>query len=183
MIIGITGKAGHGKDTVADLIVEMLDPLAVKKSWAQPVKDMAQAIDPLIEGSKRLSDFLDNPEGWHAAKKHPEVRRFLQRLGTEGGRGVLGDRVWINHLLDQYYERDTYDHDTHFVIPDTRFPNEAMHCDVLIRVVRPNAPSLGANATHASEQYLDAEYEIINDSTIAFLRSEVQEIIRSERLG
>jgi hypothetical protein len=180
VLIGICGKAGAGKDTVADIVTELLSG-SIKKSWATPVKEMLYAINPIVEGNKRVRDFVD-AAGWDSAKRHPEIRALLQRVGTEGGRGVLGEMVWINHLLDQYYdERDV----VHYVVPDTRFPNEATHCDVLIKVIRPDAPSLGSNANHASEQdigtILDSNW-VINTGTIADMSIMVQAILRREGL-
>jgi hypothetical protein len=176
MIIGIAGKAGHGKDTVANFIVEMV-PDAKRRAFADPLKKMALAIDPLIEGNKRLSDFVANPDGWQSAKKHPEVRRFLQRLGTEGVRGTLGEETWVNHLLDEYYADWDLSGEPVYVIPDVRFPNELSVCDEVITVIRPDAADLGENSGHASEQLIDGNYKILNDSDLEHLWTRVHELM------
>lgn len=181
MLIGITGKAGHGKDTVADMIMELL-PRTDKYSFAAPLKAMALAIDPIIEGDKRLSDFVANPDGWHAAKKHTEVRRFLQRLGTEGVRGTFGDNAWVDLMFDWWYSGNA----SYGVIPDTRFPNEAeaiwAEDGIVIKVVRMGAGDLGVNASHASEQDLEADYVIWNDGSLEDLHYEVIRTLKEAEL-
>ena len=87
MLLGITGKAGAGKDTVASIIADQV-PWARIYHFADPLKKMAVAINPIIEighnadGSvhvSRLGHLVDY-YGWNVAKGVPEVRRFLQRL-------------------------------------------------------------------------------------------------------
>jgi hypothetical protein len=171
-IIGITGKAGSGKDTVAAMLLKAI-PDAERHGFADAVKELAEAIDPLIESGKRLSDFLDNPYGWDSAKKHPEVRRLLQRIGTEGGRGVFGENVWIDLLGNRWAEDVPF-----LIIPDVRFANEAGVCDVVIRVVRPDAPDLGVNAAHASETTpIKEDYTLYNYGTLDQLEDAVAELI------
>lgn len=181
MLIGITGKAGAGKDTVAGLITGLI-PAEVYR-FADPLKRMALAIDPIISFDPmpvRLSERVAN-SSWDFAKQHPEVRRFLQRLGTEGVRGTFGDQAWVDLMYDWWYNRDF----ENGVIADVRFPNEAFSIlnvgGTIIKVIRPDAHDLGANAAHASEQGIDADHEIVNDSDIGALELKVWGLL--EELG
>lgn len=190
MLIGITGRAGAGKDTVAGLITGLIP--AQTYHFAGPVKQMALAIDPIVEIGRnqdqslhisRLSHIVDL-YGWTVAKQLPEVRRFLQRLGTEGVRGTFGSEAWVELMYDWWYGRDAAQW-PNGVIPDTRFDNEAFAIHNLggciIKVIRPSAYDLGDNAVHESERGIEGDYEITNDSSIEDLEVVVQSVL--EDLG
>ena len=180
ILIGLTGRAGHGKNTVADIICDLV-PEAEQYALAGPVKQMALAINPIVdydhEGYETwsayhvyLADVVD-AKGWDSAKRDPEVRRFLQRLGTEGVRGTFGDDAWIN-LMWKWWESSSA---RVGVLTDVRFPNELEAVDVSIRVVRPDAGDLTPeNSQHASEQLTDvADFVVHNNGSLADLRDEV----------
>ena len=189
MLIGITGAAGAGKDTVAGLITGMV-PWSSVYHFAGPVKQMALAIDPWVEigtnpdGSLHISrlSHIVQMYGWTLAKQLPEVRRFLQRLGTEGARATFGDNCWVELMRDQYYKLEGF---ATLVVPDTRFPNEAkaIHEEggKIIKVIRPNPYDLGDNALHASERGIDGDIVINNDGDLAALEIKVQRVL--EELG
>lgn len=187
MLFGITGKAGSGKDTVAGIIAETVD--AFVYHFADPLKEMALILDPIVEIGKepdgsphicRLSGIVSK-YGWHVAKQTPEVRRFLQKLGTEAVRGVIGDSTWVELMLDEFYSVPHH----HFIVPDTRFLNEAHAIQgtghgMIVRVRRGSAYELGSNAAHPSETEMDqitADYEIDNDGSLDDLRVEVEAIL------
>lgn len=124
MLIGLTGVARAGKDTVADILVEEFE--FTKISPADLVRAVALGADPWIPiyqpSGKRewfpLSGIVAH-YGWERAKDFPEVRKFLQRLGTEGGRKVLGEGVWIDALMSTLKPGKSY------VNSSARFENEA----------------------------------------------------------
>lgn len=123
-IIGFCGPSGAGKDTAAScLIVRGWTRLA----FADPLREMLIALNPIIDddGYTRLSDVVKK-EGWDRAKQREEVRRLLRRLGTQAGRHILGQDVWVRLLQETinkiYNKFDGYDR---FVITDVRFENEA----------------------------------------------------------
>lgn len=102
MIIGLTGRKRSGKSTAARYLVE--DHGFTELSFAEPLKRMALAVNPIIgfrstpDGVQRvyLSDVV-HEIGWECAKdEYPEVRRFLQLLGTEGVRDHIGQDTWVN---------------------------------------------------------------------------------------
>ena len=103
-LIGLIGKKRTGKDTFADKLVR--DHGYTRVALADPLRDAALALDPIVgtfplnsEGivrvrEWRLSQVIDEL-GWEKAKDFvPEVRRTLQRLGTESIRS-LDDQFWI----------------------------------------------------------------------------------------
>jgi hypothetical protein len=169
MIIGISGYAQAGKDSLGDALVRQCG--FEKASFATPMKLMAEAIDPLVGCSRRLSDLL-REGGWERAKKEPEVRQFLQRLGTEGGRDIFGQDFWVEHTLN------LYEFSPRLVICDVRFRNEAE----AIRarggdVVRITRPGFDAPNDHVSEHDLDGysfNTEIYNDGSLDDLELKAQ---------
>lgn len=152
-IIGITGYAQHGKDSLA----AGLGLVGYERlGFADELKDMALDIDPLVDcpeccGSwdlARLSTIV-GVEGWEEAKKAAEVRRFLQKLGTQA-RNHIGPDVWVQALERRWLESGW----TNIVIPDVRFPNEAawVHKNggVMVRIARPDFDN-GVGTDHPSE--------------------------------
>ncbi len=159
-LIGLTGYKQSGKSTVAALLVEHG---WMELSFAEPLKQMLVALDPLImidDCPRRLSSALEHWTLEEAKLRYPEVRRLLQRLGTEAGRHVLGPDVWVNLAeakLRKAREFEWYRGcDKHsFVIPDVRFVNEAEMIHgrggIVVRIVREGQVS---EDSHVSEQPL-----------------------------
>ncbi|MFE2171890.1 hypothetical protein [Kitasatospora sp. NPDC059462] len=148
-IVGLAGLARSGKDSAAAALVEAG---WTRRAFADPLKRMLYALDPLVFGRRtRLRELVDGI-GWDEAKKLPEVRALLQRGGTEAGRGVLGEDVWVDRL---FHDVDTWTAPT--VITDVRFPNEADEIrwrgGLVVLVVRPGQERIG-EADHVSESAL-----------------------------
>lgn len=141
--IGITGYAQHGKDTIANLLVAEYGYTRI--AFADALKSMALVLDPIIDymADVRMAHYVETV-GWEEAKKNPEVRRFLQVLGTEAVRGHLGADSWVNALDLAWGKLGS----PRLVIPDVRFPNEAEYVKkrgTLWRVNRLNENGTGFN--------------------------------------
>lgn len=172
MIIGLSGYAQSGKDTAAEVLV---DRGFKRVAFADVLRDMAYAIDPIVRvGSENDPDYetviafsplsnLIDIFGWDVAKEdNDDVRRLLQRLGTEAGRDILGENIWVDTALSRA-EGD-------IVVTDVRFPNEVRGIEerggVVVRITR---PGVGPKNTHASETSLEDwefEYTVLNDGSI-----------------
>jgi hypothetical protein len=107
MIIGVSGKAGSGKDTVADHLVKEYG--FVKVALADPMKRFCmEAFDFTEEQLWGKSENRNAPDmrypwdstrevdGWGHSYLTP--RYALQQLGTEWGRNCYPD-VWVDHAL------------------------------------------------------------------------------------
>lgn len=180
MLIGITGAARHGKDSAANALVAKYG--FVKLGFADAVREMALAIDPYVstgqnrhftEGDTSFARYTDvlRAVGYETAKSYDDVRRLLQRIGTEGGRAVLGDDVWVDAMVRKLGALSSgLPISENIVICDVRFENEAslikQFGGYLIRVTRPNFDN-GLPPLHASETAvatLPVDYDIETES-------------------
>lgn len=178
-LIGLTGKARSGKDTFAERLVKKQG--YVRLAFADTLREALLALNPLVDlHGWRVRDVVE-ADGWEEAKADPEVRALLQRLGTEAGRDVLGESVWVNALESRIAAADTP-----IVITDVRFPNEAdmirRRGGTIVRIVRDNlAPIDVTNAQHASETAMDDyfyDWLIANDGDIEELHARADIVAR-----
>lgn len=185
MIIGLSGYARSGKDTAGDILVA--NHGFQRASFAAKLKEFALAVDPIVEiqhtsvdnsyavDGLRLSGLV-NQYGWDIAKdRFPEIRQLLQRIGTEAGRNVLGDNVWVEAATKNIHPSFA------LAFTDCRFPNEAMAIENLggavWRIVRPGTEPINA---HPSETALDDwHFDAIvhNTGTIDDLAGRVQALM------
>ena len=149
--IGFIGPMGVGKSTAAKHLAEQYRYTVV--SFADPLREIALALDPIVGvcseaccepqgGLTRLSEVVDQ-YGWSRAKEaYPEVRRTLQRLGTEAGRNVYGEDHWVElawQRFDELWAATSMPYRAAF--DDCRFDNEAAsirkYGGVIVRLDRP----------------------------------------------
>jgi hypothetical protein len=150
MIIGLSGYARSGKDTVAGMLMGIHGYERV--AFADKIRTLLFEMDPIIMHGDmwfRLQDIVES-KGWEEAKtEYPEIRRLLQDLGV-GGRQLLEDSVWINAALNRFDAADKV------VVTDVRFKNEAACIKELGgQVWRINRINVGPANDHISEVDLD----------------------------
>lgn len=184
IVVGLTGLKRSGKDTVADRLVEQHG--FTKVAFADPLREMALALDPLVADGYHLSDAVTDL-GWEEAKEYPEVRRTLQRLGTEVIRGFVDNSYWVDEMHDRLLELRA-DGVERVVISDARFENEV---DLVVDdhawflwagfVVRVDRPGMTIGDGHASEhpESLHHDYVITNDGTLDDLHAKVDSLAAS----
>jgi cytidylate kinase len=146
MIIGLSGYAQSGKDTVANILVKQYGFTRV--AFADKIRQLAQEVNPLVGEGIHLNDIL-NDYGWDVAKQNFYVRQFLQQLGV-GARNLFGDTFWIKEALKPLELNGD------FVFTDVRFVNEA---DIIRSnngyIWRIKRPGIEAVNNHVSEHDLD----------------------------
>lgn len=168
--IVISGKAGHGKTTLANLIKEELENQnfrVMKIAFADYLKFIAKKY-----------------YGWNG-EKDEKGRTLLQYLGTDVVR-KNDENFWAD-IVSRLTRALNSEFD-YFIIDDARFPNEVnafpAENTILIKVIRPNYCSLTSEQqSHASETALDSyipNYEVIND-TIEELKESATAIIEEIR--
>lgn len=176
MIVGLVGYAGAGKDEAARALVEQG---FTKVAFADPLREMLLALNPIIDARTsftggtnliRYRDYLDAC-GYEQAKAHPEVRRLLQRLGTEAGRQILGEDVWVN----AWKERTTLV--DRVVTTDVRFDNEVTAVrqlgGIIIRVDRPGRGPVNDHPSETLPARVKPDRIISNSGSVAELHAAV----------
>lgn len=178
-LLAIAGAARSGKDTIAEYLVRNHGYL--RNGLADPLKRAAQHMFFLTD-AQRDSDELKEVviPYWGMSP-----RQMFQKLGTEGGRHVFGDDLWLKRWT---YHYDTYKEHTNYVVPDVRFVNEAEHVrslgGVIIHVTRDSAKGLlaGDTAKHASEVTLPIgphDFVITNNGTKKEMCDKLDNIVSS----
>lgn len=187
-LVGLSGFARSGKDEAARALISIGWR---RDAFADRLRSMLYSMNPYIPvwlesdlgggvHMRRVKDIVDSV-GWEAAKTdYHEIRSLLQRLGTEAGREVLGEQVWVDALFRKY----TYGEQ--LVITDVRFTNEADMVRQLGGVmVRIDRPGVGPNtapdgSVHKSDIALDDydfDVRIANDGSITDLHRAVLGVV------
>lgn len=166
MLIGITGRKGHGKDSVG---AALRGVGFTTVAFADPLKDALKVAlgftEEQVRGSNEAKEAVDPRYG-------VSPRHAMQTLGTEWGRRYICEDVWVQAAFARVEAVRG-----HVAITDVRFPNEAeavrARGGVVWKVYRPGWGS-GQHENHASE--LDVEkivpdVELRNDGTLNDLRT------------
>jgi hypothetical protein len=183
LVILVGGRLTSGKDTFADHLVAAHG--FVKLGMSDTLAEALYRLDPWIpiletpQGRELLRyQRIVDQVGYVQAKKNPEVRRLLQILGTEVGRQLLGQNIWVDAAKKKILELTSAGKDV--VITGIRFPNELrLGYDLSnnhstpaasVWVTRPSVEQ--GNSTHASEGSVSAddfEYVLTNDKDLKSL--------------
>lgn len=115
-VIGITGYARSGKDTLANILVSDHD--FVKLSLAEPLKQVCKIIFSFTieQLYGNLKDTVDPRWGF-------SPRYAMQHLGTELVKNFFGEDIWVKNLKDRINTFIELGY-TKFVISDVRFADE-----------------------------------------------------------
>ncbi len=187
-VVGLCGFAMAGKDSVAEVLTGRYGYTRV--AFADLLRSMAYALNPLVGATPtpdgfsweehRLASVVDDV-GWDEAKKHPEIRRTLQRLGTEAGRDQLGRDFWVDQAFKTVIP--LLNEGKNVVLTDVRFPNEIRAVrEVGGEIWRVDRPGYGPVNGHASEaEWTKVHPEVIvrNDGEMEDLRARVGVLVRS----
>lgn len=174
-LIGLTGLAGAGKDTVADFLRETQG--FVGMAFADPLRAGLQAMFGLTPEQLNDRESKEAPIDWLGASP----RRLMQTLGTEWGRTFVAKDVWLRtaqQTLERFRRAEPCLHIEGVVVTDVRFRNEA---DWIVaqggevwRIVRPAPTLIGEPAAHVSEcGNVYAHKTIFNTGTIEDLHAAV----------
>ena len=128
MIIGLHGKMGAGKSTVADSLVSVLDMKfnidSTIKSFATPIyKLISLLFDETVEEIKRNKNTLVRPRSFTGLRSY---RELLQNVGMEL-RDIVNADIWIDALFGRGNQKVLLEWTGGYnwwVIDDLRFINE-----------------------------------------------------------
>ena len=185
-IIGITGKAGAGKDTMRRYIQDS-NKSTVAYSFASPVYAM---LETLLGGDMPPKDKYGHYDKNVVIKPlGVNLRYLLQTLGTDWGRNMVNLQIWIHKAEKWYKEVAKTDgrrsrrssKDAIIVFSDIRFNNEAewvigLGGDVY-EVCRANAERLQPHSSEAGIESTYVKARIYNDSDIEVFQNNISNIV------
>lgn len=183
IVIGLGGKLRSGKDTVADYLASQHD--FVKIGMSDALREALYTLNPIISGGQfspyeRYRD-IDDRAGYTEAKKIPEVRRLLQVLGTEVGRQIISENVWVDIVERRIAEYRAQGRSV--ALTGVRFENEQSMIrrigGTLVWITRPGLDTAEAHAAHASEQATGEDFDltIANVGTLNDLYADTETLL------
>ncbi len=189
MLIGVSGKMGTGKDYfVENYIKPYIENTLKEKCLVLSFADMLK-INLMVHHNVQLNELYGH--------KTPKIRELLQQEGTEKGRNIHGEDIWIRYVKawsELYMSRGI----KYIIIPDVRFKNEYQFIKdnngIVFRMHAPNRNNkrlLEENnnnydiKNHQSEIDLDdIEFDIIiendNNSNVNYYNILSRYLIKSE---
>jgi hypothetical protein len=167
-LIGVSGYADSGKDSVAHYLIEQYAYHRV--AFADRLKGFVYALFPEIAAQV-------NELGWDYAKKQNEVRQAIQNVGKALKSHVHPDALILPALVDLKLLDGQ-----RVVVSDVRFPNEAdtliARGGIVIRVNRPGVgPVNGDESETALDRYDQFSFVLNNDSDLAALHLKVEAML------
>jgi 5'-nucleotidase len=186
MVVGFGGLMTAGKDVVADRLVEAHG--WAKLNMSDPLADALFVLNPEVyvpagffapKGVYRYQALIGEV-GYVATKTIPEVRRLLQVLGTEVGRQMIDENVWVDIAIRKIEALTAQGKSV--AITGIRYLNERDMLNVLGgRGVWVERPGLEVKQGHASESSLssaDFDMVLFNDGTVEDLLLKVDDQVK-----
>ena len=165
MIVGLSGYAQTGKDTVANYLIERYGFTRV--AFADPIREAIYRLNPKIA----IADMRDVPLatavdglGWESVKvDSSDARELLQRMGTEVGRHMFGENFWVDQAMQKISQYENV------VITDVRYPNEL---EAILkasgeawRIVKDDVSAVNRHGSETALDHYQFEYIIFNNGT------------------
>lgn len=167
-LIGITGRAGSGKDTFAAALAAAHP--TTRLAFADPMRDVAEAVFGSRYATQAEKAAVDPYWATRLGEEWSTGRKILQRLGTDVFRNGIHTDIWLMAMARRL---DAVRNVQFIALTDVRFDNEAEFVrsrgGIVVRMVNPHLPP--ATDAHASEQG-------VNDELVdhEFVPSSVEEI-------
>ncbi len=175
-IIGLCGRKQSGKTTAAETICARF-PQSQHDSFAAPLRDCVAAI--LGYTLEELNDKKEEPVKWLSGVT---PRTMMQTLGTEWGRSMIHNQLWVRSLQRRVENAVGY-----VVISDVRFTNEAAAIravgGIVVEIVRDGVVTTD---THVSEQPLSRQLidaSVMNNDTIFRFRDSIWQLCDDVETG
>ena len=176
MIIGISGKAGSGKDTAAKMLEVLYanpdisyEDFANKRyknfadiqivHFADALKETAQVLFRLGEWETNTQEGKKTTINWIGKT----VRELLQGIG-QGLRDAIDPNLWVKILFANTEDWSNY------IIADVRYPNEVKAIKerngILLRIDRKGAGAGNHSSEIALDDYKEWDVHIENNGSI-----------------
>lgn len=177
-IIGLTGLAGSGKDSVR-AVLEQHGYTGL--AFADPMRAMLQALFSTAGvGLQHMTERELKEQT--IPQLGASYRQLAQTLGTEWGR-ALGTDFWVRIALSRIKAQleDNFGQ-AQFVISDVRFPNEAEFIreagGQVWHVLRPGVAPVRPHESEAHARSMACDYTILNDGTLKDLQATVLQALQ-----
>lgn len=158
MIIGLVGKAGVGKTTVADYLVKEYGFRKVSFKSAL-IDEMKEVFPDLLETLRQYHSFQDVDELF--TLKPDIMRALMQNYGTEVRRKD-DPQYWVKKWLKRVAVMvEHYD----IVADDVRFINEAdavkLHTGKIVKLSRPDLVSSSQHQSETEQDNIEFDIEMV----------------------
>ena len=184
LLIGLVGQAGVGKTTAADYLEQAHG--FVQHALAEPLRTMLHALFAELG--------LDYAHLYEPHMKHlpiPELggvtaRRLMQTLGTEWGRDLIAEDLWLR-AADMILGMPTAPVHDRLLITDVRFASEAewlrKHGGHLVRIQRASAPGTEAHISEQQANGIAVDHELHNNGSIEGLHHDLDTLLAALLAG
>jgi hypothetical protein len=181
-LVGITGYATSGKDTFAK-------SLALRGGFkvmgmSDALLDMARVLNPLLQYDDGQLFELNRvlaAVGYTEAKKIPSVREYLQRLGTEAVREILGNDSWTRAAERKFV--GLLAEGTNVAVTGIRFPNEAQmikaYGGTIVKILRNGTEPSNGHSSDTELDTLPVDMVVFNNGTVDDLGIEANKLLRT----
>jgi len=178
-LIGFAGPAHSGKDTACDYLCGRL-PFLRKYTFATPIKRATTAMFGLsrrhVDGDLKEID-LD----WLGVSP----RQLMQTLGTERGRNMVRDDVWLKVLehsvLGDVTLADEFAEKWAGVVSDVRFANEAAWVrgqgGVVVHILRSGLEGVAPHCSEGCVAVREGDVLIENNGTPHEFESRLDDLV------
>lgn len=150
-VILISGKQGSGKSTLTENLIVKLEDYGESVTYLKNAGIIYE-----------MHDAINNVASKYGIRTETKDRVLLQWLGTEWGREIRGDNVWVDAVSNKIQQTTV---GGFVIIDDVRFPNElsvgnnvnrfSIRLEASEEARRNRCPAWGNNTNHPSETALD----------------------------
>lgn len=178
-IIGITGLAGAGKDTVRQILEE--NHAYQGMAFADGIRAMLGELLHMVGADQAYMHRRDLKES-RIPQLDASYRQLAQMLGTEFGRAISDD-FWVRVTAERM--RLGRRKSARWVISDVRFPNEVdfirKQGGAIWRIERPGIEPVRAHISEHHANTLPADHVIHNTGTLDDLWNAVDNLMNQTK--
>ena len=198
-LIGISGKISSGKDLAGKILNDLSGDIFENKKFADKLKDIVcmligctrEQLEDREFKEKELGeewrqyfnddyDLVCEKESTFSSLLTP--RKLLQLFGTEAGRQVIHNNIWVNALFADYDTSSNYD--SNWIITDVRFPNECQAIKdrggIVIKINRDSDVVDNHSSETALDNYDGFDFVVDNNGSIDDLTNNLIKIINND---
>jgi hypothetical protein len=186
MIVGITGFAETGKDELAKSLA--LRANFDRIAFSDPLHEMAMVLNPIFilddAGSAIDYRYITERFGYtEGKKKYSQYREYLQILGTDAVRNIIGEDTWIRVAERKIIA--ALEENRNLAITGVRYANECAlikaYGGTMVRVMREGYGPVNSHSSDTEVANLPVDHVILNNGTRQDLANAAQDLLN--RLG